>query len=129
MSSLPSVFVIGATGFIGKPLTTLLTMHGFPVLGLARNTIKAQSLAQEGIEPVIGALDKPEEWIKRAAEAEVLIDCSQNNEDRAGHARMVEAAANLWAAERKKEGKSKGYFIYTSGTGVFIRGAYVGRAG
>jgi nucleoside-diphosphate-sugar epimerase len=119
MSANPTVFVIGATGFIGKPLTSLLAFHGFDVMGLARTAEKARSLAQEGVEPVIGALDRPEEFATTMAKAEFLIDASQNNDDRAGHAKMVEAAAHAWNNARKAAGKPKGYFLYTSGTGVY----------
>ncbi|KAI9021300.1 hypothetical protein DFJ74DRAFT_672534 [Hyaloraphidium curvatum] len=117
--SLPAVFVIGATGFIGQSVSRLLLFHGYPVLALARTEAKAKELAKDEIRPVVGALDRPEAWADAAAEAEVLLDASQNNDDREGHAKMVERAANLWAQARKAKGLKNGYFLYTSGTGVY----------
>lgn len=116
--SQPRFFVIGATGYIGVPLVRLLSSFGYDVRGLARSGDKATLLGLDGILPVMGTLDNPESWIGAASEAEFLIDVSQNNSDREGHAAKVERAANLWAETRKRQGKPKGYFLYTSGTGV-----------
>jgi nucleoside-diphosphate-sugar epimerase len=77
MSTKPTIFIIGAHGFIGKPLSMLLAMNGLRVMGLARTQAeKARLLAQDGVEPVLGALDKPEDFTHALAEADFLIDVS-----------------------------------------------------
>lgn len=48
------VFVAGATGAIGTPLTRLLIAHGHEVLGLARNADSAAALRALGAQPIVG---------------------------------------------------------------------------
>jgi nucleoside-diphosphate-sugar epimerase len=53
------VFVAGATGAIGRPLTRLLLARGHQVLGLTRSPAGVAGLRSQGVEPVIAdALDR-----------------------------------------------------------------------
>lgn len=47
------VFVAGATGAIGSPLIAQLLEKGHQVIALTRSLEKAQTLAQQGVEPAI----------------------------------------------------------------------------
>ena len=47
------VFVAGGTGAIGRPLIAELLARGHAVVALTRSAEKAQTLAEEGIEPAI----------------------------------------------------------------------------
>lgn len=51
-----NVFVIGATGGIGKRLCPMLVQNGHKVTGLHRSEQQAESLSQQGIVPVQGDL-------------------------------------------------------------------------
>lgn len=47
------IFVAGATGAIGRPLLAKLLKQGHNLFALTRSSEKAQTLAQQGVEPVI----------------------------------------------------------------------------
>lgn len=47
------IFIAGATGVIGKPLTETLVADGHRVAGMTRNAEKAASIADLGAEPVV----------------------------------------------------------------------------
>jgi 2-alkyl-3-oxoalkanoate reductase len=47
------IFVAGATGAIGRPLIAQLLAKGHDVVGLTRSSEKAQSLAAQGVDPVV----------------------------------------------------------------------------
>ncbi|MEK1886310.1 MAG: NAD(P)-dependent oxidoreductase [Phyllobacterium sp.] len=47
------IFLAGATSAIGKRLIPLLTQAGHHVVGTTRSTVKAETLARSGIEPVV----------------------------------------------------------------------------
>jgi nucleoside-diphosphate-sugar epimerase len=47
------VFLAGATGAIGRPLTRLLTSNGHTVVGTTRSAAKADALRALGAEPVV----------------------------------------------------------------------------
>src|ERR671933_2238522 len=47
------IFVAGATGAIGRPLITQLLAKGHDVIALTRSSEKAQTLAEQGVEPAI----------------------------------------------------------------------------
>src|SRR5262245_44447875 len=53
------VFVAGANGAIGMPLTRLLVARGHQVIGLIRDRAGAAALRTHGVEPVVAdALDR-----------------------------------------------------------------------
>ncbi len=47
------IFVAGATGAIGRPLIAQLLAKGHDVIALTRSSEKAQTLAEQGVEPAI----------------------------------------------------------------------------
>ncbi|HEY9833445.1 MAG TPA: NAD(P)H-binding protein, partial [Stenomitos sp.] len=47
------IFVAGATGAIGRPLIAQLLTKGHDVVALTRSLEKAQTLAEQGVEPAI----------------------------------------------------------------------------
>lgn len=54
-----TVFLTGATGFIGEQLTRTLSAQGVQVRGLVRNPDKLNALPDLHLEPVAGTLDDP----------------------------------------------------------------------
>jgi uncharacterized protein YbjT (DUF2867 family) len=52
-----SIFVIGASGFVGSTLARHLLAEGQQVSGLARSDRTAETLKAAGIHPVAGDLD------------------------------------------------------------------------
>ena len=47
------IFLAGATGAIGKRLSTLLLRAGHTVNGTTRSAVKAESLRAAGVEPIV----------------------------------------------------------------------------
>ncbi len=54
------IFVTGASGMFGGGVTAHLSQRGVPVRAMAHSPLRAQQLAQPGVEPVVADLDRPE---------------------------------------------------------------------
>jgi nucleoside-diphosphate-sugar epimerase len=67
------VFLTGATGSIGMPLTRRLVSLGHQVRGLARTRRAAETLRKLGAEPVAGNLDNAALLRQAAREADAVI--------------------------------------------------------
>src|SRR5690606_20823969 len=67
--TMKTIFVTGASGYIGGSVAVQLVKKGYRVLGLHRNNTQEKALAALGIEPVAGSLDEVrriEGYIERA---------------------------------------------------------------
>ena len=53
MSNSKTVFLAGASGVIGKPLSKMLIEHGYTVYGTTRSQAKAAELEAIGVHPVV----------------------------------------------------------------------------
>ncbi len=67
------VFVTGATGFIGKALTSDLFAHGHEVVGLARSEASAAALRASGATALRGSVRDLDSLRRGAAEADGVI--------------------------------------------------------
>ena len=81
-----TIFVTGATGYIGGSLAVRLVEAGTRVRGLVRNPESAALLAQRGIEPVLGGLEDGELLTREARAADGVIDTAS-----ADHSESVRA--------------------------------------
>lgn len=70
------VFLLGASGLIGRNIATALVTRGHHVFGLARSETSAACVASLGVEPVRGDLADPELWADRADACDALIQAS-----------------------------------------------------
>ena len=103
---MPTLFLTGATGYIGGSVAARLVEAGCRVRGLVRNRESAASLAERGIEPVMGGLDDADLLTREARAADGVIDTASSD-----HAESVRALiAGL-------EGSSKP-LLHTSGSSV-----------
>jgi uncharacterized protein YbjT (DUF2867 family) len=70
-----SVFIIGATGGIGRRLGPLLVQSGHKVIGLHRKPEQAADLSKDSITPVHGDIIEmnPKQLAKAAQDAEVIV--------------------------------------------------------
>lgn len=107
-----SVFITGATGYIGgEVLYQLLAHGGFEVTALVRSEAKAQLLSQKtdgAVRTVIGSLDDLDIIEKEVEIADVIVNTA--NVD---HVPSVEVLAKALAKKTKKT-----ILIHTSGTSV-----------
>lgn len=72
-----TIFVLGATRFIGREVVAQARTTGWHVKALARTREAAEKLRAEGVEPVEGDATQPEQWIERTQDAVALIDLLQ----------------------------------------------------
>ena len=106
-----SVFVIGATGYIGAVVVEKLLAAGHRVVGLARTSSAASELLRRGVTPHAGDLEDPRTVASAA---------------RANNATIFSAHGKSYAVDRAAfraildalEGSEK-YFVYTSGAAIF----------
>jgi len=75
-AGVPTLFLTGGTGFIGRSVVTEALGSGFEIRALARSESAASSLSALGAEPVRGDAADPR-WIDAVRGADVLIDLVQ----------------------------------------------------
>ena len=78
-----TIFVIGASGYVGGILARHFVAHGHSVTGLARSDRAAAQLREKGIHPLLGDLDSGIAQVLAAAkEADAVIYAAQVAFDR-----------------------------------------------
>ena len=71
------IFILGATGFVGRETVKAALNRGFRVKALVRDREKASALAAAGAVLIQGDAASPAEWIHHTAGSKVLIDLVQ----------------------------------------------------
>ena len=69
----PSVFITGASGYVGRHVAGEFLRRGYAVAGLARSDRASQALTAFGVTPVRGDLEAPETYTAAAASADVIV--------------------------------------------------------
>lgn len=101
-----TIFLTGATGYIGGTLATRLVEAGTHVRGLVRNHDSAALLSQRGIEPVLGTLDDTELLRREAGASDGVVNTAS-----ADH----EGSVRAFIAGLQGSGKP---LVHTSGSSV-----------
>lgn len=101
-----TIFITGATGYIGGSVAHKLVSIGYHVRGLVRSKDKADLLSQLGIEPVMGDLDNTDLLTHQAKLADGVINAAS-----ADHAESVQALIQGLAGSSKP-------MIHTSGSSI-----------
>ena len=73
---MPTLFIIGGAGFIGRSVVAEAVAAGFHVRALARSDSSAATLQSAGAEPIRGDAAEPT-WMAQASGADVLVDLAQ----------------------------------------------------
>lgn len=100
------IFLTGANGYIGSAVALALTAAGHDVRGLVRDSAKAKTIAEYGIEPVVGSLDDTAVLQAEARAAEAVINAASSD-----HRGAVEALIAALAGSGKT-------FIHSSGSSI-----------
>lgn len=107
-----SVFVIGATGFVGGGVARHLVGEGRRVSGLARSDVAAASLGRSGVIPVRGDLDAGfADVLRHARTTDAVLLVAQLDDDL--EARTVAALLDALRG-------TGATFVFTSGSGVML---------
>ena len=101
-----TVFITGASGYIGGAVAARLLDAGYRVRGLVRSADAAGQLAARNVEPVVGTLDDAPLLAREARAADGVIDAAS-----ADHA----ASAAMLVAALQGTGKP---LVHTSGSSV-----------
>ena len=101
-----TIFLTGATGYIGGSVAVKLIEAGYTVRGLVRNQESAARVAELGIDPVLGTLDDSELLTAEAHRSDGAINTA--SADHAGSVRALIAGL-------KDSGKP---LLHTSGSSV-----------
>ncbi|KAJ3033226.1 hypothetical protein HDV00_006580 [Rhizophlyctis rosea] len=110
-----TVFVIGATGTIGREVAKAYRRDGYTVYGLTRSEEKGKDLWKDEIIPVIGNGGDPKSWKSVAEKSSIIIDATADYTDPSELAKTIINTA----AEIGKKRNGNLTFIYTSGTWVY----------
>ncbi|OSD04111.1 NAD-P-binding protein [Trametes coccinea BRFM310] len=111
-----SVFLIGATGYVGGGVLGRLLVNAKPLFDitvLLRNAVKADKLKPFGVKTVIGTLDDTAKITELASQADIVIECAD-----ADHMASTQAVLAGIKKRYTETGKPPS-LIHTSGTGVF----------
>lgn len=112
------VFMIGATGYIGRSVSSRLAEDGHSIVGLARTPETEAQLRAEGIEPLAGSLADLDAIRAGAEGADAIIQIASGGFLLGALDAANEALrANEVLLEVVREGDKK--MIYTSGTGLW----------
>jgi nucleoside-diphosphate-sugar epimerase len=106
MKTLGTIFITGASGYIGGSVALKLINTGSRVRGLVRTETNAALLSQLGIEPVVGDLNNTDLLIREAQAADGVINAAS-----ADHPQAVQALLKGLEGSKKP-------FIHTSGSSI-----------
>jgi nucleoside-diphosphate-sugar epimerase len=106
MQTLGTIFITGATGYIGGSVAQKLVRIGYRVRGLVRSKENADLISQLGIEPVISDLNDTDLLIREAKQADGVINAAS-----ADHSESVQALIKGLAGSSKP-------MIHTSGSSI-----------
>ncbi len=113
-----TVFVIGATGYIGSAFSERLLKLGCEVIGSARTDEAIAKLIKVGIKPVLGSFEQPESWIAASQQADVIIYAAYNYNDSSNARKELDSQqSHLTKILQTIEGTNK-TFVLISGGGV-----------
>lgn len=101
-----TIFITGASGYIGGTIAERLIKAGTRVRGLVRGQANADYLSNRGIEPVIGDLNDEDLLIREASKADGVINAAS-----ADHAASVQALIKGLAGTSKP-------LLHTSGSSI-----------
>ncbi|KAI9061683.1 NAD-P-binding protein [Trametes sanguinea] len=110
-----SVFLLGATGYIGGGVLARLLVNAKPLFDitvLLRDAVKADKLKPFGVKTVLGTLDDTDKVEQLASQADIVFECAD-----ADHVASTKAVLAGLKKRYQETGRPPA-LIHTSGTGV-----------
>jgi len=108
-----SVFVVGASGYIGFAVAKYFRQNGYHVYGLIRKPEQSRRLALEEIIPVVGDATKPETYQNIINNASIVVDASFDPSS---------PTQNIIFNVAKKHSSLHGKKIYIYTSGILVHG-------
>jgi len=97
-----SVFILGATGFIGNGVAKSFVSHGYNVSALARTEEKAKQLQQQEITPVLGKAQEPKTWESAALSADIIVEILADYQDQSTATTVQKALIEILSKHKNK---------------------------
>ncbi|KAI8992937.1 NAD-P-binding protein [Trametes punicea] len=115
-----SVFLLGATGYIGGGVLARLLVNAKPLFDITvmlRDAVKASKLKPFGVKTVLGNLDDTDTIESFASQADIVFECAD-----ADHVESTKAVLRGLKKRHQQTGIAP-VLIHTSGTGVLADNA------
>ena len=74
-----TIFITGAAGYIGGPISHALLGAGHEIRGLVRSSEKMERLAAPGVTPIIGNLDDRNLLLREARRVDAVINAASSD--------------------------------------------------
>jgi len=105
------IFLLGATGYIGGSLLTVLlkSPEKYTISALVRNKDQAEKLKELGVTPILGSLDDTELLVEAAKNADAVVNTAD-----ADHLSSVQALLKGLKAKQDK----RAVLLHTSGSAL-----------
>ena len=110
-----SVFLLGASGYIGEAIALALRRQGVSVKGLVRSDKSARRCQEIEVVPVKGEQQNLNSWVEHAAECSIIIDAIGYNDSSDETFSGIKKATEL----RIQNGHPAPLFIFTTGCMVY----------
>jgi len=101
-----TVFVTGATGYVGQAVALAFRRAGYRVLGLARNEEKSKILKQNEVQVCVGDIKQLDGFTEQLKQADIIIDAIGQS----GTIPLLDKAVSISSGKSRKP-----LFIATSG--------------
>jgi nucleoside-diphosphate-sugar epimerase len=121
-SSMASVFITGAAGFVGKALTKALLAEGYEVHALCRQAAQAEMLQKMGAKPILGDLRQVGQWSLPVVDYVIHAAAMVGKAGSAADYRAVNAEATLNLARRCADIGIRRFVFISSYTVLFSTG-------
>jgi len=118
-----SVFITGASGYIGQQVAISFRSAGYRVYGLVRSKEKGEHLVRHEVIPVVGDINDPSTYHEALARSAVVVDTVldfSQQDPFAANRRLLNVTA-----EFAQEASVVKTYIYTSGVLVYPHGENV----
>ncbi|MEO0498811.1 MAG: NAD-dependent epimerase/dehydratase family protein [Pseudomonadota bacterium] len=116
-----TVFVTGATGYVGSAVAARLCAAGYDVVGLTRQESQANALSEKGVRPVVGDASDAALMVEASAGAAAIVHTAAPNDPSRYDSMetMIAATAQVLETMVHVARESGARLLATSGTSIY----------